>query len=434
VIAVYPEITDQIVRQEEQATLLRRGNSTSVQLQVVNSWLREIAQYNDPLERIPELLNRLHDVSMFRELALYGYDSQLQQFGLLGARGSTKLWPAEVSGERFPEGILDHRQVLVPVHRLDADLRTSIEQATDNQMSRFLVVPIRSQSGLDGLLVCDSAGGYGRPVRDLAGALAGTIALMMQKHRDSRERERTNELQRYNEKFRMRVERLVAMGSLASAIGHEINQPLQSIKVLADSALYWNESEQIPDPEAMADSIRRISDRAEWAARIVRSMKVVFSNPDDVESNQVDIADVAQRAVESVEQVRASARITVNVEVDPQAAHVRFSDMHLKQVLVNLLKNSFRVLGSTEIVDPTVTIRTRSANGRTRIEVEDNGPGIPSELQDRIFDPFYSTTDRSENMGLGLYVVHTLLKAFNFSIRVEDVSGGARFVIEEESE
>jgi C4-dicarboxylate-specific signal transduction histidine kinase len=164
-------------------------------------------------------------------------------------------------------------------------------------------------------------------------------------------------------------------------------------------------------------------------------MKVVFSNPNDVESNQVDIADIVHRSLESVEELRTSAHVSVSVEIDPEAAHVRFSDMHLKQVLVNLLRNSFRALAASDRGEPTVAVRTRSVDGRIRIEVEDNGPGISSELRDRVFDPFYSTADRSENMGLGLYVVHTLLKAFSFSIRVEDGSGGgARFVIEEERE
>ncbi|MFW5826978.1 MAG: PAS domain S-box protein [Alkalispirochaeta sp.] len=432
VIAVYPEVSDQIIRQEEQSVLLQRVNSTSAQLQLVNSWLREIAQYHDPLERIPSLLDQLEDVSMIRDIALYSYDAESRRFGLIGTRGG-KRWPSPVSVDLYPEGTFSHRQLLVPLSRLDEKLRAAITDVSDHEtLSRILVVPIRSAAGLDGLFVCDSGGGYGRAVRDLAGALAGTIALMMQKHRDAQELERTNELQRYNEQFRMRVERLVAMGSLASAIGHEINQPLQSIKILADSTLYWGESVQNPDPELMVENIRRISERANWAARIVRSMKVVFSNPKEIESSRVDISEVAQRAVETVEEARAAVGAAIRVEVDPAASRVQFSDIHLKQVLVNLLKNSFRVMGGQGLEEPTVVIRTRLVNGHTCIEVEDNGSGVAAEVRDRIFDPFYSTADRAENMGLGLYVVHTLLRAFNFSIRVEDGQwGGARFIIEE---
>lgn len=433
VVVVYPDVSDQIARQEEQLLLLHRVNSTSAQLQVVNSWLREIAQHNDPLERIPMLLDRLHTTSMIRDLALYSYDSESRSFGLIASRGG-KQWPTPFSRDRFPEGTFAHRQILVPLRRLDEELRTSIEEVADNDLvSRVLVIPIRSPDGLDGLFVCDSGVGFGRAVRDLAGALAGTIGLMMQKHRDAWERERTIELQRYNEQFRMRVERLVAMGSLASAIGHEINQPLQSIKILADSTLYWSETAQDPDPHAMAENIRRISERADWAARIVRSMKVVFSNPSEVESTQVDIAATVQNALEAVESQRAAANATVSVEIDPRAAHMQFSDIHLKQVIVNLLKNAFRILNMAAVAEPIVKIRTRLTDGHTCLEVEDNGPGIPADARDRIFDPFYSTADRTDNMGLGLYVVHTLLKAFNFSIRVDDApGGGALFLIEEE--
>ncbi|HKK49102.1 MAG TPA: ATP-binding protein [Alkalispirochaeta sp.] len=430
-IAVYPEVSDQIARQEEQSILLQRFNTTSAQLQLVNGWLREIAQYNDPLERIPALLNQLQDVSMIRDIAVYRYDAESRLIECIGGRGG-KQWPSPLSMDRFPEDALSHRQLLVPLSRLDEELRHAITAVSTHQdLSRILVVPIRSPAGLDGLFVCESGDGYGRAVRDLAGALAGTLGLMMQKHRDAREREHTYELQRYNEQFRMRLERLVAMGSLASAIGHEINQPLQSIKILADSTLYWRESGQDPDPEAMAENIRRISERATWAARIVRSMKVVFSNPSEVESSRVDVAQVTQRALETVEDARAAVNADIHVEVYPQASHVQFSEIHLKQVLVNLLKNSFRVMGVSGVADPTVAIRTRFIDGHTCLEVEDNGPGVPLEVQDRIFDPFYSTADRTENMGLGLYVVHTLLRAFNFSIRVENGQwGGARFVIE----
>jgi len=241
-------------------------------------------------------------------------------------------------------------------------------------------------------------------------------------------------MKRRNDQFRTQADRLMALGSLTSAIGHEINQPLQSIKIIADSTLYWvDTNKEPPDLTMLTESLGRISERADWAARVVRSMKMVFQDPGKIIPTELQLHQVFQGTREALNDLIIASQINLIIYVSPDALNFIFGEIQLRQVLVNLVKNAVRILNEQLIENPKIILRSRLVNGLRRIEVEDNGPGIEDCLKEKVFDPFYSTALKTDNMGLGLYVAHTLCKAFSTRIEIVDGElGGALFILEEE--
>jgi two-component system, NtrC family, sensor kinase len=99
----------------------------------------------------------------------------------------------------------------------------------------------------------------------------------------------------------------------------------------------------------------------------------------------------------------------------------------LNQAFLNLLMNACDAIGDSG----RITIRTRAENGHVRLEFEDDGPGIPADVRDRVFEPFYTTKPVGQGTGLGLSLTHGIIERHAGRIWVESDSGvGTRFVIE----
>jgi two-component system, NtrC family, sensor kinase len=122
----------------------------------------------------------------------------------------------------------------------------------------------------------------------------------------------------------------------------------------------------------------------------------------------------------------------VNIDI-PIGLRVRLSPQRLTQVLLNLLLNAGAVLyEKPSSATRTVTVRAVMAgDARARLEVEDNGPGVPANMRDRIFDPFVTTKDVGSGTGLGLAVCRGIIEGAGGHISVDPTyDQGARFVVE----
>ncbi|MBX3215288.1 MAG: HAMP domain-containing histidine kinase [Labilithrix sp.] len=122
--------------------------------------------------------------------------------------------------------------------------------------------------------------------------------------------------------------------------------------------------------------------------------------------------------------------IETHVDVEPGLT-VGLSPQRLTQVLLNLLLNAGAALGASARPTSTVIVRARTVGERVRIEVEDDGPGVPKDVASRIFDPFVTTKDVGAGTGLGLAVCRGIVEGARGRIFVDATyEGGARFVIE----
>lgn len=236
-------------------------------------------------------------------------------------------------------------------------------------------------------------------------------------------------------------EKLAALGSLLAGVAHELNNPLS---VVLGRAIMLEE--RCDDP-AIRNSLTRLRSAAERCARIVRSF-LALARQKSRELKQVDIRTVLDGSIEILANSLRSAGIEVTRADASDLPPVMADEDELHQVFMNLIVNAQQAIEMTrpplvaEQVDgtpqspseplaPRLWLTTSvQGDGAVRIEVADNGPGVPEALRPQIFDPFFTTKPIGSGTGLGLSVCHGIVSSHNGTITVaERPGGGALFCV-----
>ena len=224
----------------------------------------------------------------------------------------------------------------------------------------------------------------------------------------------------------LQAEKMAALGQTISGVAHELNNPLATI-------LSW--AERLSEKSTLEPSVRRgletILSESERAARIVRNL-LTFARKRQttramVDVNQVVRATLALRAYE-----QRVSNITV---IDALAAGLPqvFADGHqVQQVLLNLVINAEQAMLSTNGRGVIVVRTWHDAEQESVIlEINDDGPGIPDEVQPKIFDPFFTTKEVGKGTGLGLTVAYAIVQEHGGRIRLESrPAEGTSFYVE----
>ncbi|HEY9516632.1 MAG TPA: PAS domain S-box protein [Gemmatimonadaceae bacterium] len=219
-------------------------------------------------------------------------------------------------------------------------------------------------------------------------------------------------------------EKLAAVGQLVSGVAHELNNPLAGVMAFAQLL------EAAPGTvEEQRDAVRTIHKEAKRAARIVSNL-LLFARERNPERTSTDMNSVMLDALELRRYVLRTQQVEVVTDFDLSLPPVWADPFQLQQVVLNLVTNAEFAL--KEISGPKImTFRTRRVGERVVASVTDNGPGIPSDVVDRIFNPFFTTKEVGEGTGLGLSISHGIIRQHGGQITVETSPGhGAAFSIE----
>ncbi|MEO8140595.1 MAG: PAS domain S-box protein, partial [Gemmatimonadota bacterium] len=246
--------------------------------------------------------------------------------------------------------------------------------------------------------------------------VAGDTSQLLLEARDITERRRT-------EAALQEVDTLTTMGRVAARVAHEINNPLAGIQ---NSFLLIKGAVPTTHPHfAYVGAIEREIARI---AAVTRQLYETY-RPEQDGSGDTSLRTVLGDAIAFLEQVNRSARVNVEAEYHNIPTVIPLPASMLRQIAYNLIQNSI------EVCPPGSTVHVRAAidNGNLHIHVRDCGPGVPVELRERIFEPFFSTKDkrmRTSGMGLGLALVRRTVTAAGGTIRVDSPeSGGSEFVV-----
>lgn len=223
----------------------------------------------------------------------------------------------------------------------------------------------------------------------------------------------------------VRGEKLASVGRLAAGIAHEIGNPLAAILGLLEIA-----REPDTDDETRADLLGRVEKETERISTIIREL-LDFARRDERDSDVgaiADVTEIVQDASALVAHQRSSRPLKITAAIAPEARQVRCRGDRLLQVILNLLLNAADALSDAD--SPEVTVSSRRDEDAVAIIVEDNGPGIPADVLETLFEPFVTTKPTGSGTGLGLAVTHTIIERVGGRITAENGERGARFTIE----
>ena len=214
-------------------------------------------------------------------------------------------------------------------------------------------------------------------------------------------------------------DRLSSIGTLASGVAHEVGNPLTGILMVAKNLA------SDPGAEDAQERLGIIVDEAKRIHGIVQSL-LTFSRRDETAGDLLEaipVARVVRAAVELAKLEMEGCLIELDLSFDRP---VMATSEGLTQVLVNLLNNARQACPR----GGKVYVRTRLDNGTVHVEVDDEGPGIPEELRERVFEPFFTTKPDGQGTGLGLSVSRQIVERFGGSLNHEPrVPRGSRFTV-----
>ncbi len=219
--------------------------------------------------------------------------------------------------------------------------------------------------------------------------------------------------------------RVATLGELAAGIAHEINNPLQVIMGNAELALDVGKMDEgtkakLTDILAAAGRIREVAHAVTRFADARRT----------TERELLDFNSVVTEAAQLVGYSLVRDGIKVETDLTPQLPPVWGRRGDLEEIVVQLVRNAGEAIAETK-KGTKVIVRTRLKEGWVRLEVEDDGPGVPWELRERIFDPFVTTKAAKGGTGLGLAIAQNIVAAHHGRLWMEEAaSGGALFVVE----
>jgi PAS domain S-box-containing protein len=237
----------------------------------------------------------------------------------------------------------------------------------------------------------------------------------------------------------IRNDRVMALGTLAASVAHEINNPLAYVLAQAEAAdlevdVLDGLMAKMQGPEVVAAraALERLKERlapvrsgTARIAGITRDLRT-FSRPEDSSLSPVDMRGVVLTVLKLMgKEVEARARLLL--ELQPTRP-VMGNEARLVQVVLNLVVNAIQALPVGSVETNEVHLRTRDDGAQVLLEVSDSGPGVPVADRDRIFEPFFTTKEIGKGTGLGLFVCRNIVQGLAGDVEVLDrPAGGALF-------
>lgn len=225
----------------------------------------------------------------------------------------------------------------------------------------------------------------------------------------------------------LHADRLVILGELTAGIAHEINQPLTAIAAYADAGKKMVSRGPGASGTEINTICERISEQSRRAASVVQRLrKLVRSGT--VSKARHNINQIISNTLLLFEFEIKKSNIELQFFPDESLDELYVDEIHIQQIMVNLVKNSIDAISESEISSGRIEIRVSSDSGQVLITVTDNGPGIPEKHQDRLFESFFTT--KPKGVGLGLSICKTIAAAHGGNLRYEQRErGGSRFAL-----
>jgi two-component system C4-dicarboxylate transport sensor histidine kinase DctB len=221
--------------------------------------------------------------------------------------------------------------------------------------------------------------------------------------------------------------KMAALGQMSAGVVHELNQPLTAMRTLSESAAILLDKNRLDDVRGNLQRIRGMVDRL---ARLTSQLKT-FAHKSELPLAAVPMARAVADAQVIVAEATKKNGVAIEVDVQPATLSVMAEEAALGSVLVNLMRNAIDAMQASPSPRCTLRLEARPQEGRVILRVSDTGPGIPSDILPRLFEPFVSSKPAGTGLGLGLVISAQLARAMDGTLRAANLpEGGACFVVD----
>ena len=222
------------------------------------------------------------------------------------------------------------------------------------------------------------------------------------------------------------VARLSTMGEMVAGIAHELNQPLSAISNFANAAMAALKTKTGTSTDPVERWIEQIDEQAARCGDIIRRLRG-FTRKNDAKSTRVNVHEAVNTALAILSDRLKEVEADVVTDVSSEA-YVVANDVEVQQVLVNLIRNACDAMEDTTSV-ARIHVRAKVNSDSLELTIEDNGPGVPPDCHDSIFDPFYTT--RADGMGIGLAISQSIVANHGGRLLLDRTcTSGARFCLQ----
>jgi len=220
--------------------------------------------------------------------------------------------------------------------------------------------------------------------------------------------------------------KLATLGEMATSVAHELNQPLNVIRMAAGNSRR-KISKGIADPEYLNDKLKRIEEQTARAAAIIDHMRM-FGREAKERPEPVDPRNVVMNALSLMGEQLRLAGIEIATELPEKCSFISGHTIQMEQVILNLLTNARDAMAENDR-EAKITLRVFEDDKGVHIISEDTGGGVPEDVLSRIFEPFFTTKEMGKGTGLGLSVSYGIVRDMYGTIVVENIDHGARFTV-----
>jgi PAS domain S-box-containing protein len=271
--------------------------------------------------------------------------------------------------------------------------------------------------------------GTGAPVRLVGACLDITDIVHAEKalKDEIMERLRAVEALAKQEQLLIRQGRLAAMGEMIGNIAHQWRQPLNTLALLIQELPRYYERDLF-SKEYLESNVSRAMQVINYMSKTIDGFRN-FIGPDK-EKEEFRVAEVLARTISIVE--AAFSQLNLRIEVSADEGIVIYGcPNEFSQVILNILVNAKDALVERRVQEPRVTVRLYQEEGKMVLTIADNAGGIPLEIMDKIFDPYFTTKGSDKGTGIGLFMSKTIIeKNMNGTLMARNTEEGAEFRIE----
>ena len=291
----------------------------------------------------------------------------------------------------------------------------------DGYLRRYLDTGERRIIGIGRLVVGQRKDGSTFPMELAVGEMkSGDRRFFTGFIRDLTERQKTEARLQELQSELVHISRLTAMGEMASALAHELNQPLSAISNYLKGSRRLLEGDGDERATTLRDALDKAADQAIRAGHIIRRLRDFVSRGESERRVESIIKLVEEASALALVGVKDRG-IRVQFHFDPGIDLVLADRVQIQQVLLNLIRNAMDAMEGTQTRDLSISAEP-AGDAHVRVSVADSGAGIAPEIAEQLFQPFITT--KRQGMGVGLSISRTIVEAHGGRIWAEPNAGG----------